>query len=281
MAITRLIHGDLIEFAKMGAFDLIGHGCNTMNLMGAGIAKFIKEEFPMAFEADRTMHDKYNLRYRDTKPHVECPTMAGRMSHAYVNSGGGFYVANLYTQVYTGRNAKYNHLADALHNLNAFCKENHVQKIGLPMIGCGIGGLNEFAVLNLISSIIEADVTMVIHPDSYPNLSHFEFKTSLPKVYDGILMIDNVGNTFQLNPNSTGLELPLIPITNHKFCPVTLSVTPVNRFVGGYGNFENALRSFDLPYDFLYFFVNPKRDIHKLKRLQSFKNIRWVDVNKI
>ncbi|UCR92212.1 hypothetical protein LPLM1_00086 [Listeria phage LPML1] len=278
MAITRLIHGDLIKFAKSGAFDLIGHGCNTMNLMGAGIAKFIKKEFPMAYEADRMMHDHHNMRYRDTKPHVECPTMAGKLSHAYVD---GFYVANLYTQVFTGRNAKYKYLTDSLHSLNNFCREHGVQKIGLPMIGCGIGGLDEFAVLELIDNIVEVDVTMVVHPDSYPDLSYFEFETHLPTVYDGILAIDDEGNTFQLNPNAPALELPLIRITNTNFCPTTLSVTPVNRMVGGYGNFDNALRSFDSPYDFLFIFVKKGRDYSRLKRLQTMRNIRWVNVNNI
>ena len=46
------VKGDLIELAQAGHFDVITHGCNFFNTMGAGIAPQIKKAFPDAWYAD-------------------------------------------------------------------------------------------------------------------------------------------------------------------------------------------------------------------------------------
>jgi O-acetyl-ADP-ribose deacetylase (regulator of RNase III) len=48
----NVIQGDLIKSARAGAFDIIVHGCNCFNIMGGGIAKTIKNEFPQAYDVD-------------------------------------------------------------------------------------------------------------------------------------------------------------------------------------------------------------------------------------
>lgn len=48
----KIMHGDLIKLALTGDFDVIVHGCNCFNTMGAGIAKTIKQTFPEAYQAD-------------------------------------------------------------------------------------------------------------------------------------------------------------------------------------------------------------------------------------
>ncbi|MEY4668851.1 MAG: hypothetical protein RL518_1550 [Pseudomonadota bacterium] len=49
----KLMQGDLIQLALSGHFDVIIHGCNCDCIMGAGIARAIREHFPEAFEADQ------------------------------------------------------------------------------------------------------------------------------------------------------------------------------------------------------------------------------------
>lgn len=44
----NIVHGDLIQLALAGQFDVIIHGCNCFCTMGAGIAKAIRQEFPEA-----------------------------------------------------------------------------------------------------------------------------------------------------------------------------------------------------------------------------------------
>ena len=48
----QTVQGDLLALAVAGDFDMIVHGCNCQNAMGAGIAKAIKQRFPTAYEAD-------------------------------------------------------------------------------------------------------------------------------------------------------------------------------------------------------------------------------------
>jgi O-acetyl-ADP-ribose deacetylase (regulator of RNase III) len=47
------IEGNLLELAKEGKFDVIVQGCNCFNIMGAGIALQIAEQFPEAYLADQ------------------------------------------------------------------------------------------------------------------------------------------------------------------------------------------------------------------------------------
>jgi len=50
---VKTIEGDLVELGKSGRFDVIVHGCNCQNEMGAGIARIIAKEFPEAEKADK------------------------------------------------------------------------------------------------------------------------------------------------------------------------------------------------------------------------------------
>ena len=45
--------GNLLDLAEQGAFDIIVQGCNCYNTMGGGIAKEIRERYPMAYEIDQ------------------------------------------------------------------------------------------------------------------------------------------------------------------------------------------------------------------------------------
>jgi len=48
----KIITGDLLKLALDGKFDVIVHGCNCQCVMGAGIAKSIKKQFPEAYDTD-------------------------------------------------------------------------------------------------------------------------------------------------------------------------------------------------------------------------------------
>ena len=47
------VKGDLITMFEEHQFDVIAHGCNTKNLMGAGIARTIRQHFPNVFVVDK------------------------------------------------------------------------------------------------------------------------------------------------------------------------------------------------------------------------------------
>lgn len=146
------VKGDLIKMAKEGHFDVIMHGCNCMCTMGAGIAKTIREEFPIAYN-------------------VDCETKLGDISKlgcftqctAANDVDGYFQIVNLYTQYgYGGEQpAEYSAI---LSSLAMWLNEQYdlSVRIGIPWIGAGLGGLDINIVKKCIELMIgDLDVTLV------------------------------------------------------------------------------------------------------------------------
>ena len=121
----KVVHGDLIKLALEGHFDVIVHGANCFHMMGAGIAKQIRIEFPGAFHADLQ-----TIRGHESK--------LGHLSCAAVASGDKvLVVVNAYTQFHGGANVDY----DAVRSCFLEVKRKFSGKrIGYPKIGAGIGG---------------------------------------------------------------------------------------------------------------------------------------------
>jgi len=91
------VKGNLLDLADQGEFDVIVHGCNCLNVMGAGIALSISQRYPQAFEADyRTVREDYNK--------------LGNFTYAYAHTKTDpvkvFTIVNAYTQ-YTCRGKVY------------------------------------------------------------------------------------------------------------------------------------------------------------------------------
>lgn len=132
MAIIKTIKGDLIELFKQGEFSAIAHGANSKSLMGAGIAKQIRDYFPEAYEAD----------YKDNRLPIN---KLGDYSKASVEYG---YIFNLYTQLEPGANFEYSALKQSLEKLQLLLEAQEyvtgipIYPIGIPLIGAGIGGGN-------------------------------------------------------------------------------------------------------------------------------------------
>jgi ribA/ribD-fused uncharacterized protein len=139
----ELHYGNLLEMAKNGEFDVIIHGCNCYKTMGAGIAKYIKQDFPEAFEADQktAYGDKNKL---------------GNFSEVTViRNGNTFVVINAYTQHRYGGGVD-NFEYDTFPKLLTAIKEKYGDKrIGLPLIGCGLAGGDEPRILKMIKEQFE------------------------------------------------------------------------------------------------------------------------------
>ena len=122
----KTVKGDLIELAKQGAFDIIIHGCNCFCSMSGGIARTIKQEFPLAFAADlkTTPGDKEKLGlYTSAKAKIR---------------KGDLIIINAYTQ-YDFKGA--GTLADyeAIRSVFKAIKTDFSGlRIGYPAIGAGL-----------------------------------------------------------------------------------------------------------------------------------------------
>lgn len=144
------INGDLLELAKSYKFDVIAHGANCFKTMGAGIALQIKRQFPEVYQKDYFDRRTPTQRWGDYT------------AFTYDNGKKLLHVFNLYTQYNHGPDLDYTALELSLKKLAKNIKPN--SKIGLPQIGCGIGGGNWLKVKEIIQRVLsEHDVTIVIY----------------------------------------------------------------------------------------------------------------------
>jgi O-acetyl-ADP-ribose deacetylase (regulator of RNase III) len=156
----RKIKGDLLELAKQGEFNLIAHGCNCQKNFGAGLAKQIANEFPIAYEVDR----------EEYKPEL------GNISIAY-DMKYDLNIVNCYTQIWYGKpygindrnhvkedtiKARYEAIRACLRKIN---EEFAGDSIGLPLIGAGLAGLEWKTIERYIEEeLVDMNVTIVKLP---------------------------------------------------------------------------------------------------------------------
>lgn len=150
----KTVVGDLIKAATSGEVDVIAHQCNCFNNMGKGIAPLIAKTFPQARIVD-------DLTIRGN------PLKLGDVSLADCN---GVLVFNLYGQfgwwkLPNGQiNTNYEALKKSLEKMRTYLKNIKPDaKIGLPKIGCGLGGGDWSIVEGIIKEVLsDFDVTIYV-----------------------------------------------------------------------------------------------------------------------
>jgi len=141
----KTIKGNLLDLFDAGEFNCIVHGCNLQQDMGGGIAAQIAQRYPEAAEMDRIYG-----------PHAKL----GGFTIANVGLDYSKVIFNLYTQVYPGRDARLYAVAKGFRWVSGFFKG---RRVGIPMIGAGIGGLEW------------SDVELILDRMDLPNVTVVEF----------------------------------------------------------------------------------------------------------
>ena len=144
---VEIIGGNLLDFPN--EINAIAHSCNTLNIMGGGIAKQIKDRFPQAYEADTKFHARREIVF----PRSSRIDPLGKYSKAKFksmflkNATGTIY--NLYTQANIGvheRQVDYEAFWKALKGMQEDLlfvqhETGATQILGLPHgISCGLAG---------------------------------------------------------------------------------------------------------------------------------------------
>jgi O-acetyl-ADP-ribose deacetylase (regulator of RNase III) len=163
----KTISGDLISLAVHGNFDVIVHGCNCYNNMGAGIALSVKHNFPEAYHADQ------NTRRGDL-------SKLGNISYAEhtlrFDGKSKLIIVNGYTQFAYGggvRRADYK----AIHSVFANVKKQfHGARIAYPRIGAGLARGNWDLISKIINIELEGeDHTFVEYEQCNAEGKYFNF----------------------------------------------------------------------------------------------------------
>jgi len=115
----------------------IGHGVNCRGVMGHGIAVEFKKRFPTNYE-----------KYRDwCKRELLHPgTFAGF-------EDGDKIIFNIASQDNVGKDARYDWLFEACRDAAKAVKAIGHDRIAIPLIGCGIGGLEWVDVECLLHAV--------------------------------------------------------------------------------------------------------------------------------
>lgn len=150
--------GDLISLFLLGKFDVIIHGCNCHNIMGAGIAKQIALRIPEA-------------KYADDMFHMGAIAKLGNYSVATVRRDNGKmgFVINLYSQYNPGAELNKNALLTGFFKLSQVLYTD--SKIGIPLIGCGIAGGNWDEISPEIAKIMSNHNVTVVKYKREKNVS--------------------------------------------------------------------------------------------------------------
>lgn len=150
------ITGDLLDLFDKGEVKIIVHQANCFHTMGSGIAKFIRERYPAAYEAD-------------------CKTAKGdikKLGTYSAASVGGQRIINLYSQFKFGtvfstgeRDTRYDAMYDGLKTLrDKLNKVGWKGKIGVPWkMGCNLGGGSWLIVRAILEDLFaDEDIELVI-----------------------------------------------------------------------------------------------------------------------
>ncbi|MBO0756783.1 MAG: macro domain-containing protein [Bradyrhizobiaceae bacterium] len=141
----KVIRGDLVKLALDGRFEVIIHGCNCQCVMGAGIARTIKQTFPEAYKAD-----------------VETPKGSreklGSLSTVTVERGGRkISIVNGYTQIHwrgSGVLVDYDAVRSVMQKVKVLFSE---RTIGYPKIGAGLAKGDWTLIAAIIDQELEGE----------------------------------------------------------------------------------------------------------------------------
>lgn len=141
---TTFVKGDLFQTEGIRAF---AHGCNCAGAMDSGVAVAFKKRWPRMFE-------EYAARCADGRFHL---------GDVIVWNEDDAVVYTMAIQEHWKQRAKLAALARALRRTVALAENAGVERIGLPRIGSGLGGLDWGRVRGILDEVgAETKVTLVV-----------------------------------------------------------------------------------------------------------------------
>lgn len=155
----KIVNGDLLQ----SNLPLIAHQTNCLGVMGAGIAKAIKNKWNSVYTqyVDICKNFKYS---KDLLGKCQiCVT--GEFPIKFVANLFGEYSFTESVAPFENRHTDYNALKKALLNLKAFCEDEEVTEVGIPYkLGCGLaGGDWDGVVYSMLQELFANDSTITLY----------------------------------------------------------------------------------------------------------------------
>lgn len=140
--------GDLFDPAWN--FEAIGHGVNCHGVMGSGIAVEFRTRHPEMYKRYKQMCDEVFLR----------PGMVYPWLDYTVRGGEPLWIYNIASQYRPGSDARLSYLRAGLEYVKFHMQEKGIERLGLPRIGAGIGGLKYEDVYEVVDDIFGGSLSL-------------------------------------------------------------------------------------------------------------------------
>ena len=155
----KTVNGDLLQ----SNLPLIAHQTNCLGVMGAGIAKAIKNKWSIVYTqyVDKCRHYNYSK------------DLLGKCQVCVTEDEPIKFVANLFGEYsftesvapFENRHTDYDALKKSLLHLKAICENTEITKIGIPYkLGCGLaGGDWDGVVYPMLQELFANDLTITLY----------------------------------------------------------------------------------------------------------------------
>ena len=156
----KIVNGDLLQ----SNLPLIAHQTNCLGVMGAGIAKSIKNMWNIVY-IQYTNFCK-NLGYSKNLLLGKCQIcITGESPIGFVANLFGEYSFTESVAPYENRHTDYDALKKALLDLKAFCEDYDIKELGIPYkLGCGLaGGDWDGVVYPMLQELFANDSTITLY----------------------------------------------------------------------------------------------------------------------
>ena len=156
------IEGDVFK----ADVDVLIHGCNCFHTMGGGVAYLVKGYYPEAYDADVNNSHMGDLHKLGTYTQWTGPNI--------YNEDKQITVVNLYSQYdYNAKEKPFDYNAFK-RGIIAILEEFGDKVIGMPMIGCGLGGGNPEVVLDILNEVTGNKNVFVFHLPNEKSLASYK-----------------------------------------------------------------------------------------------------------
>jgi O-acetyl-ADP-ribose deacetylase (regulator of RNase III) len=151
----KFVSGDLFDDAHHA--QAFAHGCNCQGSMGAGIAKSVRARYP-------EMHEEYRRRCKAQ------PRQFNLGDCWLWKAGNQPWVFNLGTQEGFWRSrASYEAIETALRSMRQQADVEEINRIAVPRIGVGYGGLSWKKVRAIVKAVFgDWEGTLVVYEEYVP-----------------------------------------------------------------------------------------------------------------
>ena len=156
----KIVNGDLLQ----SNLPLIAHQTNCLGVMGAGIAKAIKNMWNIVYIQYANFCK--NLGYSKNLLLGKCQIcITGESPIRFVANLFGEYSFTESVAPYENRHTDYDALKESLVYLIAFCKSGNITEIGIPYkLGCGLaGGDWDGVVYPMLQELFADDSTITLY----------------------------------------------------------------------------------------------------------------------